>query len=681
MYIKNPVLSMVFSALKLAVKKSNTDVLLSEEDEADDYLNNNLSSVLSPDYSSSNAESFIGGNIVEDSNSDSSFNGSDSTHKKGSKEKSKVFNQIFAFQLPFGGTSDSSKSSDKNNPSIFSLPTNSNSKLNLKSLVKILPKILTEDLQKTDSYNKNKLDDKEHDNKSLNKLEKCNTISSYDEYLLYRHVKGIQSDRFKAFKKLFIPNPKRLFLNGIVSSNIVSEEENYNLISEANNQNSFYDYEDLPSDFWQHDMNNNDEINVNEVFNKLSGHVIFIHGYRGSTLRLASTNERVWVPLKDTVLGHEVQSNNNLPNFLPLPNPSTRSHLIIPPSKGIFEADENIKATKILKKVGPIDIMNKLISHMRHLSEQKSDLNVWEFPYDWRLALDLTAEQLKDFIKNNIKPKEGERNDIFVVAHSMGGLITHKLMNENPLWFKGIVYVGCPSLVPNMLGPLRHGDSILKNKKILTPEVNFSFRSSFYFLPQKVKVPGVEKEETSKYGRVNGSSTYVFVNDKDFNIKYDIDYFDPDSWIKHKLSPCLDMQLREEEFKDVPFEYTPEEHYKYLKTLLPVVNNFLNSLEYDPAKRGLYPPLSVLYGNKIPTTKGCIVPSLDSVKLGDWGNFFYGKGDGVISDKWLLPQHRGFQKVGKFSSREGHVGLMTDIEGVARCFDYLLKEWELTSQH
>ena len=649
-----------------------------------------------------NAEDFIGGNSVAKNDEDLTISSNDKplqSLENFKKDKSKFFDRVFSFQLPFGGNSlninKKKSSSNTNLPSLS--PLNSSSALNLKILSKLLPKQTFNDSNGTekeivsndknddleDSSSEDNLDLAETKSDILLKLEKFNTISSYEEYLLYKNVKGIKSDRLMAFKKFFKPNPKKFVATAALGSNVITENEGTtDDLQEKKKQ--MYEYEDLPDDFKQHDMNNHEDIDVNEVFSKIKGHVIFIHGYRGATLRVKKTNERIWIPLKETILGETVESNSSIPNLLPLPNPSTRDYLTIPPSKDIFEVDENVVATKILKKVGPIDIMNKLVSRMKHISEQSSDLTVWEFPYDWRLALDVTTNQLENFIQKNINPKEGERNDIFVVAHSMGGLITHKVMTKNPLWFKGIVYVGCPSLVPNMLGPLRHGDSILFNKKILTPEVSFLFRSSFYFLPQKVKIPKNDDEDikdsnsdvTTTYGRINGTSSYVFVNDKDFNIKYDIDYYNPENWKKYKLSPCLDQELRDKEFKDIPFKYSPEEHYEYLQRLLPIVNNFLNSLQYDPAKKGLYPPMATLYGDTIPTTKGCRVPSLESIHLGEWDNFFYGRGDGVVTEKWLLPEHRGFHKIGKFSSSEGHVSLLTDIKGIARCFDYLLKEWE-----
>lgn len=514
----------------------------------------------------------------------------------------------------------------------------------------------------------------------LKKIERKESISSFEEYTLYKNVKGIKSDRLRAVKKLIKPNPKKI----ILSQNLVTQTplDNENIVEETLDD---YMYDELPDDYTPKDLNDNEYIDIDKTFGNIKGTVIFTHGYRGSTLRMADTNERIWIPLKETILDKKsntendsssgenhtglkkVLSDGNL-NLLPLPNTSTRDKLIISPNKPLLEKDTDVVATSILKNIGPIDIMKDLIERIKKCNK---DLTVLEFAYDWRESLDISVKELEKFILENCNINENKRNDIHMVAHSMGGLITHKVMTQHPLWFKGIVYVGCPSFVSNILGPLRHSDNILYNKKILNPEVSFSFRSSFYFLPQKVPTKGNEK-----YGRKHSASSYVFVNSDDFNIKYDLDFFDPKTWLDYKLSPCVDEYLRETEFKDMEFKYSIEEHYEYLKKILPLANDFLNSLEYNGENKSKYPPLSVLYGNNIPTTKGCRVDSADDIKYSNWDDYFYGRGDGVISEKWLLPEHRGFKKVGKFSSKEGHVSLLNDIEGIARCFDYINNEWK-----
>ena len=65
----------------------------------------------------------------------------------------------------------------------------------------------------------------------------------------------------------------------------------------------------------------------------------------------------------------------------------------------------------------------------------------------------------------------------------MGGVITRHVVNRRPELFAGVVYVGVPQRAINILGPMRNGDVVLLNEKILTARVHFSMRTSFSFLP------------------------------------------------------------------------------------------------------------------------------------------------------------------------------------------------------
>ena len=92
----------------------------------------------------------------------------------------------------------------------------------------------------------------------------------------------------------------------------------------------------------------------------------------------------------------------------------------------------------------------------------------------------------------------------------------------------------------------------------------------------------------------------------------------------------------------------------------------LESLEYIPGKE--YPPLVIVYGNRVPTIRGAKVNGLQGIKDGEFGEFYYGPGDGVVHHKWLLPEKRGFPVVAKVATDCGHVALMTDFKAMAKAF-------------
>ena len=134
----------------------------------------------------------------------------------------------------------------------------------------------------------------------------------------------------------------------------------------------------------------------------------------------------------------------------------------------------------------------------------------------------------------------------FVIAHSLGGLITRWAVNARPDLFAGVVYAGVPDTCVNILGwcilstthmntangkvriednlnscgsdetnaddhsagPLRNGDPVLMNSKVLTAQVNLSIRTSIVLLPLDGK---------------------CFI-DKDTNEEYPVDFYSVDDW-------------------------------------------------------------------------------------------------------------------------------------------------------
>ncbi|KAF5099911.1 hypothetical protein D0Z03_000914 [Geotrichum reessii] len=279
----------------------------------------------------------------------------------------------------------------------------------------------------------------------------------------------------------------------------------------------------------------------------------------------------------------------------------------------------------------------------------------------------------------------------------MGGLIAHHAMQQEPTLFRGLLYAGVPSSCPNILGPLRHGDSVLMSSKILTQQVNFLMRSSYVFLPLD--------------GR-------CFVNKYDSSIKYDLDFFDVNTWIKYELSPLvvknsvsttsqsaqtttetisknyaevkvtinnITRDLRSRTFGSDPMKTAenldteskaftlpdqkilePEEAIEYLDRTLKRTKKFLLELEYDTAKANLYPPLATLYSYSVPTLKGSKVENADAIRTDSYEDLLFGAGDGVIYQKWIMPEPKGFSVVARVVTDRGHVGLLNDVDAAGR---------------
>lgn len=589
-------------------------------------------------YSKLDANSIVGGQSIQEDTPQALPNQTDSFDGKLSDSQ-----KVFTFSLPFGGL------------------------LGLRNNVVRQFQLLRRDIDLPSlPFTKNGDIDPDLEEIRL-RLQRQQSVSTIDEARWFQSIKGTDAVRLRAVKHSLLSN-----LNYIIP------------------------------DF----INKRGEKPHETIYNEIEGNIVFLGGYRGSILRDAQTKKRLWIPLK---AGFHLRKINLL---------------LGPTREDELNATDFIYPDGVLKNIGPIDICKKLIKKLS--SNHKT--NVKEFGYDWRLSLDIVSDQLVEFL-TRLNQQTGKKT--LVVAHSMGGLVTHLAMQKNPGLFRGIIYVGVPSECLNILGPIRFGDSVIFSDKILTYESNFMMRSSFAFLPLS--------------GR-------VFCN-RDTNEWYDLDYFDPDTWVEYNLNPLVSKTRKLEEENrlsagnstspSTPMDplsslstinsisskirnYRPiavgkkilsdrlspkaspppdpspvgqsplrgahpnppklpslaemDDHipfstaYNYLSETLRTTKEFVLSLDYNEELEDEYPPLAMVYGNKVPSVRGSNVSGLNDIKEGLYYEFFYGHGDGVVHQRWLMPEKKGFsffnketgegQIVGKFSSDAGHVNLMTDLKAM-----------------
>lgn len=496
------------------------------------------------------------------------------------------------------------------------------------------------------------------------KLERLQLITTVDEAKVFSEVKHTDDVRFRAMKHLIKEN-----VVDFLPEFIVRKERPY----EA-------------------------------VYSELDGPIVVMGGYRGLILREKMTGRRAWVPLK---AGFKLR-NVNL--------------LLGPTRDDELRATDLIYSDGVLKNIGPFDICKRFIKKL-----DNGRTTVKEFGYDWRLSLDLLAAELIKTLES-LKKKTGRTS--IVVAHSMGGLVAHGALQLRPDLFRGLLYVGVPSECLNILGPIRYGDLVMFSDLILTYETNFMMRSLYAFLPLSGRV--FANERTGEW--------------------YDLDYFDPETWVEYNLNPLVSStRRRHEEESKLPHTETDvlsppssleasglsllpplspmgsltlissriklpqisitrktrritnlqmqkrskggmvsphvveddsdklaisfSEAYAYLADTLKRTKEWLLGLEYREELASKYPPLAVVYGDKVPSVRGSYVNSRQDIRDGSYYHFFYGRGDGVVHQKWLLPENKGFKMhdpktgeghiVGKFASSFGHVNLMGDIEAMA----------------
>ncbi|KAJ5291855.1 hypothetical protein N7478_001106 [Penicillium angulare] len=244
---------------------------------------------------------------------------------------------------------------------------------------------------------------------------------------------------------------------------------------------------------------------LEEAMSELTGDIVILGGYRGSILRSAKAPHRqLWVPMKVGLNLRKVDLEVGL----------TR--------EDEERMEETIIPSGVLSHVGPVDVCRRLMKRLRKCENAvRGDLRVWDYGYDWRLSPDLLSKRLIEFLEglpsNRPNSETGQRRGAYVVAHSLGGLITRHAVNQRPDLFAGVVYAGVPQHCVNILGPLRHGDDVLLSSRVLTAQVNFTFRTSYALLPE---------------------DGHCFI-DKQSKEEFRVDFFDARSWAEYRLSPCI----------------------------------------------------------------------------------------------------------------------------------------------
>jgi hypothetical protein len=166
---------------------------------------------------------------------------------------------------------------------------------------------------------------------------------------------------------------------------------------------------------------------------------------------------------------------------------------------------------------------------------------------------------------------------------------------------------------------------------------------------------------------------------------YILDYFDVNTWINYNLSPPVSKNRLIAESKskgsgpasanEPKFSTTFEEAKEYLDRTLKRTKKFLLELEYDESKH--YPQLAVVYGNEVPTVRGIRVGDPEGIVRGEYDDFYYGPGDGVVNHKWLMPERRGFPVKARISSDKGHISLLGDLDAMEKALNAIIQ----TEQH
>lgn len=349
-------------------------------------------------------------------------------------------------------------------------------------------------------------------------LRASSTVSSLDHRPQFEHIHSQVNSRFKAIKDSLQDSSSRLL--SIPSFNLHDIRADWGYkpffqdVSQRKGQEYSAEVDSSLSVQEEHarQQRANTQFNtypaLTEAMEELTGDVVVMGGYRGSILRSAKPPHRqLWVPMK---VGLNLRKVDLEVGF----NPDDEETM-----------EERVIPSGILSHVGPVDICRRLMKRLQKCDNAlKGDLRVQDFGYDWRLSPHILSQRLIKHLEGlpcNAPDVPREKRGAYVIAHSLGGLIARHAVNQRPELFAGVVYAGVPQHCVNILGPLRNGDEVLLSSRVLTAQVNFSFRTSFALLPE---------------------DGHCFFN-KQTKEEYPVDFFSPQAWDEYRLSPCVNFAL------------------------------------------------------------------------------------------------------------------------------------------
>ncbi|KAK0711265.1 hypothetical protein B0H67DRAFT_492365 [Lasiosphaeris hirsuta] len=460
---------------------------------------------------------------------------------------------------------------------------------------------------------------------------------------------------------------------------------------------------------------------LDSALESLTGDVVVMGGYRGSILRSAQPPHRqLWVPVK---VGLKIRKVNMEVGLEPEDEEDMENHIF---------------ASGMLQNIGPVDISKKLFKKLRECDNARTGrLRVHDYGYDWRLSPHLLSRKLIAFLEKlpSNQPGVPEANKgALVIAHSLGGIITRHAVNQRPKLFSGVVFAGTPQRCINILGPVRNGDAVLLNEKVLTAQVNFSLRTTFVFLPE---------------------DGFCFI-DKTTKEEYPIDFYNAEEWVRHRLSPCVSepvlapisrsnstfgsllslsdslpsLPLRGRSNSQQPKKTSSEAVHRaldmtkdknphlgaavlsaggvpplqgpksvsttlpgplspnpgsaararnlaYLSRVLAETKKFRAELAHKPMHQeaNVYPPLAVVYGKDTPTVFAARVAGREGISCADaYDDLVFHGGDGVVlARESMLPPGYELAKDGRICTDRGHVSILGDLHAVGRALEAVLR--------
>jgi pimeloyl-ACP methyl ester carboxylesterase len=341
--------------------------------------------------------------------------------------------------------------------------------------------------------------------------------------------------------------------------------------------------------------------------------LVFIHGIKGSALS-PRNGSQLWLTSWQA-LGLTSQD-------LRLPT--------------IWDSDvqrqDDLVATSPLRTVAGQDVYAGFLKWAEQLPRP-----FYSFAYDWRRDNLETVEKFLTFM-GDISARHG-RQKVQVVAHSMGGLVSFVALNRRPDLFHSVLFAGVPFAGGiSFLEDLHSGTPTGFNKRILSPDVLFTFVSPYCFFPSA--------SYNSKLVQENGDP-----------IQHD--WYSIDSWEQHQLGIFA---------KFAPTEITADMRL-HLRNALTQAGKFRSLLVCRSDQSFTYPPIAVLASDAQVTISTVVRNGPRAVRGWDFKTGLKEPGDGRVLFSAATPPEGVPHS--SYKTRYEHGALLKDVSEVSQILAYL----------
>lgn len=208
-------------------------------------------------------------------------------------------------------------------------------------------------------------------------------------------------------------------------------------------------------------------------------------------------------------------------------------------SGGEKNLDYPMKVGDIIRDTPTSNIFKGLISYLTTTGEYIEGVDLFVFPYDWRLSNEESAVLLKEKINQVLSYTGKEKVDI--VAHSMGGLVSKKyIADEGKEKIDQLIFLGTPHLgSPKAFKALMYGDDMGTNVgflSLLNPgivkDISQNMPSIFELLPSNKYIENFGKymsykeidmgyDEAKDYMTLSGRNKLMFPFAKELHDEID----------------------------------------------------------------------------------------------------------------------------------------------------------------